>query len=135
MKKKKFGDSRDNPAWKREVVAAKKRIAGKKDVSRQQMTLSDKLAKDFPDKKIWGVSIFKSWWEDEFRQFIDKVFKPKMGGMVNLDRELLVNFVHNVIREERIKVLDFISDKQGWEESRDIYAEKLGLPRKYKNKK
>jgi len=32
----------------------------------------------------------------------------------------------------RLEALTLISEKEGWEETRDIYAEKLGLPTKYK---
>jgi hypothetical protein len=32
-------------------------------------------------------------WKTELREFVDKVFKPKGKTMINLDRELLVNFV------------------------------------------
>lgn len=40
-------------------------------------------------KKDWR----KSKKADEFRKYIDKVFKPRNVGFKNIDRELVIDFV------------------------------------------
>jgi len=43
-------------------------------------------------------------------------------------------YFESLLEKERLRVLDFISSNEGWEESRDIYAKKLKLPVKYGKK-
>ena len=49
-------------------------------------------------------------------------------------QESLVDSIEHLLEKERLRVLDFISSNEGWEESRDIYAKKLKLPVKYGKK-
>ena len=44
----------------------------------------------------------------------------------------IMDLLTSQIKLKEIETLDFISKNEGWEESRDYYAEKLGLPLKYK---
>ena len=40
-------------------------------------------------------------------------------------------FEDEAVRKGQIKLLDHIASEEGWEETRDLYAEELGLPIKY----
>ena len=48
------------------------------------------------------------------------------------ERSLMRVFISLAIAQARADVLDFISDKEGWEDTRDYYAALLDIPRKYK---
>jgi hypothetical protein len=45
--------------------------------------------------------------------------------------DFTVNLFFEWFNSQRKEVLDYIAHDQGWEESRDIYAEKFGLQIKY----
>lgn len=40
-------------------------------------------------------------------------------------------FISQKLKQKEKETLDFIAEREGWEESRDIYAEKLNLPKIY----
>lgn len=59
--------------------------------------------------------------------------------MKNYSKTYPVNTFHGVtqreiletIKQAQAEMLDYIADSQGWEESRDVYADKFKLPLKY----
>lgn len=45
-------------------------------------------------------------WIAEFREYFDKTLKPKKPTMVNLDREIMVDFIQKLISKARSEALD-----------------------------
>lgn len=44
-------------------------------------------------------------WETEFREYFDKSLKPKKSTMINLDRELCVDFIKNLLSSHHDQLL------------------------------
>ena len=68
----------------------------------------------------------KEDWEDVFDLSWEKI-----GIFHQPDRDKIKSFIRSEKKKSELEALEMISDDMGWEESRDIYAEKLGLPKKY----
>ena len=51
-------------------------------------------------------------WREEFREYFDKVLKPKKPTMKNLDRELCVNFIEKVEREARGEIIEMLENSK-----------------------
>lgn len=58
------------------------------------------------------AQLFKEEWKDELREFFDKNLKAKKPTMMNLERELLVNFMiikcaetARLVKEEALKIV------------------------------
>ncbi len=56
-------------------------------------------------------------WEKEFREYFDKTLKPKKPTMGNLDREILVDFIRNLLSQsltaERQRVKEAVEKMRG----------------------
>lgn len=75
------------------------------------MDIKQEILKDFDDNWI------KPWKDNNF-------------GVPNAHFTIR-DFLSQAIDRVERKTLDLIAEDQGWEESRDIYADALGLPLKY----
>lgn len=69
-------------------------------------------------------------WVKTFWLFCDD---NELGGSSRwkVTPDTVLNFIRATIESEVTKTLDLIAEKEGWEESRDKYANMLGLPTKY----
>ena len=74
------------------------------------------------------------------KKIVDKVIElyEKVAIMQITPSHARIQFINilessltKAVESERKRVLEMIANDQGWEESRDIYAKKLGLPLKY----
>ena len=49
-------------------------------------------------------------WEEEFREYFDKILKPKKPTMKNLDRELCIDFISNLLNSQLKEIKEKISE-------------------------
>lgn len=68
----------------------------------------------------------------EMTNSIIQQFREKFRNEVNLglllDRDKVEQFLIEAVEKAKTDTLDFVSDKQGWEDSRNLYAKMLGIP-------
>ena len=49
-------------------------------------------------------------WREELREYFDKTLKAKKPTMKNLDRELIVNFVSNLLQDRNREIIEKIEE-------------------------
>lgn len=52
--------------------------------------------KKSPKKEKVSDTTPTEWWKKEFREYFDKILKPKKPTIKNLDREILVDFIRKI---------------------------------------
>ena len=69
-------------------------------------------------------------------RFDKEIFAYEMkDGSVGVSPSEAIQFLSEALDQMAESILELISQDQGWEESRDYYARKLGLPMKYTQNK